>query len=733
MVLSRGVSLSSPTVTEALGGAGFDPKYYLRVLLRRKYLILLVFSVVAVGVTLYTVRQPRVYQAQLSLIIDPKEPRFLDSQIQDVNTDSTSNYWANKEYIETQVRIIQSRSVSQRVVEKLGLATDVEFLGLSKVADEKRRAELMARADPVSRVQGRIKVETVKDSRVSLIKIEDGDPQRAALLANEVAQAYIDELLAQKLKLTENASKWLDERRDSLSESARASELALYAFRKQSDMLSTSIDDRANMVSARLGSTSSALTAVQLKIAGLKARVAAIRSVQTQYGAEDRLWAEALPAARESSSLGKYKDRVLTLRNECTDLQSRYLDGHPKVAECRDRLSSAEREFARELSNLVVSSEAELREALEQERNLSALLSEARAEAFEVEKKKLELDRLKGESENTKRQYDSVFKRLKDIELSGLLRTSNVRVLDAARPSLAPIRPNVPQGILMGLVAGLVLGIGLALLLDFLDTSVMTQHDIEDRLGLTFLGFVPSIDETAPGSKDLHIHREPKSLIAECTRSIRTNLLFMSPDKPFRRMLVTSSGPQEGKSTTVINLAIAMAQSGSKVLIVDTDMRRPRLHKAFGVPNDVGVSSLVVGEGRIEDAIKTTDVPGVYVLPCGPVPPNPAELQHTRAFSELLEELSRRFDKVILDSPPVGAVADAVVLATQVDGVVVVLKAGQTNADVALRTVRTLRDVKANIYGGILNDVNLKHSKYGDYYYGYAYKYYGYGEHKKGA
>lgn len=727
------MSLSSPTVTEALGGAGFDPKYYLRVLLRRKYLILLVFSVVAVGVTLYTVRQPRVYQAQLSLIIDPKEPRFLDSQIQDVNTDSTSNYWANKEYIETQVRIIQSRSVSQRVVEKLGLATDVEFLGLSKVADEKRRAELMARADPVSRVQGRIKVETVKDSRVSLIKIEDGDPQRAALLANEVAQAYIDELLAQKLKLTENASKWLDERRDSLSESARASELALYAFRKQSDMLSTSIDDRANMVSARLGSTSSALTAVQLKIAGLKARVAAIRSVQTQYGAEDRLWAEALPAARESSSLGKYKDRVLTLRNECTDLQSRYLDGHPKVAECRDRLSSAEREFARELSNLVVSSEAELREALEQERNLSALLSEARAEAFEVEKKKLELDRLKGESENTKRQYDSVFKRLKDIELSGLLRTSNVRVLDAARPSLAPIRPNVPQGILMGLVAGLVLGIGLALLLDFLDTSVMTQHDIEDRLGLTFLGFVPSIDETAPGSKDLHIHREPKSLIAECTRSIRTNLLFMSPDKPFRRMLVTSSGPQEGKSTTVINLAIAMAQSGSKVLIVDTDMRRPRLHKAFGVPNDVGVSSLVVGEGRIEDAIKTTDVPGVYVLPCGPVPPNPAELQHTRAFSELLEELSRRFDKVILDSPPVGAVADAVVLATQVDGVVVVLKAGLTNADVALRTVRTLRDVKANIYGGILNDVNLKHSKYGDYYYGYAYKYYGYGEHKKGA
>jgi capsular exopolysaccharide synthesis family protein len=202
----------------------------------------------------------------------------------------------------------------------------------------------------------------------------------------------------------------------------------------------------------------------------------------------------------------------------------------------------------------------------------------------------------------------------------------------------------------------------------------------------------------------------------------------MSPDKPLKRMLVTSSGPQEGKSTTAINLAIAMAQSGQKVLIVDTDMRRPRLHKAFGVPNDVGVSSLVVGEGKLEDAIKTTEVPGVYLLPCGPVPPNPAELLHTKAFGELLETLDGKFDRVLLDSPPVGAVADAVVLATQVAGVVMVLKAGVTNRDVAKRTVRALNDVKAPILGAVLNDVNLERSRYGDYYYGYAYRYYGYGE-----
>jgi capsular exopolysaccharide synthesis family protein len=721
--------VSAQAPSEVIATGTVDVRYYLRVLLKRKWLILLVFAVVVGATTLWARSQPKVYAAQISLIIDSKEPRFLDNQIQDVNNDSTSAYWANKEYIETQSKIITSRAVAQRVVEKLGLNTDAEFLGLTKLP-EAQRAEVMKNVDAVARVQGKVKVESLKDSRVTFIKIEDSDPTRAALLANEVAQAYIDESLSQKLKVTENASKWLDERRDSLSESARASELALYTFRKQSDMLSTSIDDRANMVSARLTATSQALTDVQLKIAGYKARVAAIRNVQQQKGNDDSMWAEALPAARENQTLQKLKDRMLTLRTECTELQSRYLEQHPKLMECRDKLALVEKDFQRELSNLVVGTEAELREAVEKERNLLLLFNEAKTEAFEVEKKKLELDRLKQESDSAKRQYDSVFKRLKDIELSGLLRTSNVRVLDAARPQMAPVRPNVPQSILLGVVAGLIAGLGLALLLEFLDSSVTSQAEIEERLGLTFLGFVPTIPAgTAEGqTKDLHIHREPKSHIAECTRAVRTNLLFMSPDKPLRRMLVTSSGPQEGKSTTAINLAIAMAQSGQKVLIVDTDMRRPRLHKAFGVPNDVGVSSLVVGEGKLEDAIKTTEVPGVYLLPCGPVPPNPAELLHTKAFGELLETLDGKFDRVLLDSPPVGAVADAVVLATQVAGVVMVLKAGVTHRDVAKRTVRALNDVKAPILGAVLNDVNLERSRYGDYYYGYAYRYYGYGE-----
>jgi polysaccharide biosynthesis transport protein len=692
-------------------------------------MILFVFLAVTAVATLYTTRQPKVYSAQISLIIDPHQPRFLDNQIQDVSAETTANFWANKEYLETQYRIIQSRAVSERVVEKMGYAHDPDFLGISKITDDKKRAEIMDAIDAVGILQGKIKVEPVKESRVSLIRIEDSDAQRAALLANEVAKAYSDEVLSQKVKLTDTASKWLDERRDSLSATAQATETALYNFRRQADILA--LDDRSSMVSQKLLETSKALTESQLKMAGLRARVAAIRGVQQSQGADDRLWAEALPAARESQILGKLKDRVLLLRNECGDLASRYLEGHPKLIEGREKLGAAEKDFARELSNLVISTEAELRESVERERNLKVLFDTAKNEAFDLEKKKVDLEKFRQDADTNKRQYESVYKRLKDIELSGLLRTSNVRVLDEARPMLSPIRPNVPQGLMLGMALGLLLSLGLALLLEFLDSSITSQSEIEEYLGVTFLGFVPAVKEANQGV-DLHSFHEPKSLISECIRAIRTNILFMSPDKPFRKMLVTSSSPQEGKSTTVINLAVAMAQSGNRVLVLDTDMRRPRLHKAFGVPNDLGVSSLVLGEGSIDDAVKATEVPSVFVLPCGPIPPNPAELLHTKAFADLLEELCKRYDRIILDSPPVGAVADAVVLATQVDGVMMVVKSGKTNRDMARRTVRALRDVNASIYGAVLNNVTLDSSKYGDYY-GYAYKYYGYGDKKKEA
>ncbi|HZN93246.1 MAG TPA: polysaccharide biosynthesis tyrosine autokinase, partial [Myxococcales bacterium] len=366
-----------------------------------------------------------------------------------------------------------------------------------------------------------------------------------------------------------------------------------------------------------------------------------------------------------------------------------------------------------------------------EEKNLVALLDGAKVHGFDAKKKQIEFEKLKRQSDINRRLYELVLKRTKDIELSGLLRTSNVRVLDPARPSYAPIRPDLRKALTLALLVGLLLGLGMALLLELMDNSVFSQVDVEQRVGVPFLGLVPVIPESrGAGSRDLYVHDHPKSSIAECCRAIRTNVLFMSPERPLKTILVTSTAPQEGKSTSVINLGISMAQSGNRVVLVDTDMRRPRLHKAFQIPNDVGVSSVVVGEGTVEAAVKTTDVPGLFVVPCGPIPPNPAELLHTQAFSRLLEELGKRFDRIILDSPPIHPVADAIVLATQAEGVVLILKAGLTNRTLAKRAVRALRDVKAKVYGAILNSVDLEDPKYGGYYADYRRYGYYYGERR---
>ena len=324
-----------------------------------------------------------------------------------------------------------------------------------------------------------------------------------------------------------------------------------------------------------------------------------------------------------------------------------------------------------------------------------------------------------------------MLKRLKDTGVAGMLQASNVRILDEARPALKPVSPNVPRNMALAVVLGLLGGVGLAFGAESLDRSITDQEQVESALGLALLGIVPSIARAKDGAaQDLAVHTDPKSATAECLRAVRTNLLFMSPEKPLRTIMVTSSGPQEGKTTTATSLAITMAGSGNRVLLVDADMRRPRIHRIFGLESRAGLSSLILGEGTLGALVQRTQVPGLDVLPCGPVPPNPAELLHTAAFQRLLGEMATGYDRVIIDSPPVGVVADAVVMGTRVDGVLVVLKAGKTSRTVAAHAVKQLRDVNAPIFGAVLNDLDLSDQKYGQYAYYYQYGYY-YGDKAK--
>ncbi len=713
---------------------------YWRVVRKRRWTILTFLVFVVAATLIWTLRQPKIYQAAATLDIEINAPQVLGSKVEDVV--DAPNPWYSKDYYETQYKIITSRAVAQRVVDKLGLAEDAKFLGLEGVKDAELRQRAIKAADPVAELQARIKFERVRDSHLAYVDVDDPDPERAALYANTVAESYIEENGDQRLGATKGAADWLQKQIGPLKNSLEGSEMALYDYKRDQNILSMSLEDQRNTTSQKLKTLSDEITKIQTHKIELASQVRQIRVLQDQGQATGEFSADSFGPVVQSTLIQALKEGYFKEKQTVAELSARYEFKHPKLLEAQSHLSVAKEQLQREIDHIVDATAAEYRAASDSEVALLKLLDQVRAEAFEINKKEVDYKKLERDEKNSQQVYDLVLRRLKETDLSVLLKTSNIHLLDSAIVPRVAIKPNVRTNLLVALVLGLLGGLGLAFVIEKLDSTFKGQEDIERVLGLAFLGIVPSIaDDALPRApiekaaiaRDLFVHTHPKSAVAECCRSIRTNLLFMSPDHPLKRILVTSSGPQDGKTTTAVSLGIAMAQSGNRVLLIDTDMRRPRLHRAFGVANELGLSTAVVGEAKIDDCIKRTEVPNLFVLPCGPVPPNPAEMLHADRFHEIIDALAGKYDRLIFDSPPLGAVADAAVLSTHVDGTLLVLKAGKTTFEVARRAMATLESVKAPLAGAILNDLDLESRAYGYYYYYYHRGYYGEEQSNKAA
>jgi len=304
-----------------------------------------------------------------------------------------------------------------------------------------------------------------------------------------------------------------------------------------------------------------------------------------------------------------------------------------------------------------------------------------------------------------------------------------VHALDPALVPTTPVSPKLHVNVAAAAVIALVLGFGLVLLIVFLDRSIKTTADAQQATGAPVLGVIPLISSAQfdgdESERDLYVHKQPSSSLAECARSLRTNIMFSSADRQLKTIVVSSANPREGKTTSVIYLGTTMAQSGQRVLLIDSDMRRPRLHVSLKVPRTTGLSNLIVGDKDYDEVIKSTDIPNLFVLPCGPLPPNPAELLMSHRFEVVLEELAKRFDRIILDSPPLQLVTDAVVLSKQADGVILIVHADKTLRDDIKRAARQIRNVGGQIFGVVVNAIDDSRSTY---YYGKYGAYYSYDE-----
>ncbi|MDB4986386.1 MAG: Tyrosine-protein kinase EpsD, partial [Myxococcaceae bacterium] len=648
----------------------------LRELWRYKFVVPTVAVLVIAGVAFWTMRQTRIYEAVATLEYDPHPVQPLGSAVEDPNLSGA--YWGTQEFYETQNFILKSRSLAERVVRQLRLHQDRDFMRTGGTEGPAPTSNASV-ANATSLLMEAVKVEQVRDTRVVSIRARDSSPDRAQRIANALAEAYIDKSLEDRLGSSARALEWLGEQMQGLKRELEASELALYKFREQHHTLSASLDDRQRIIASQLQRYSDAFTDIHGRRVQVEARLSVLREILSSD--QDLLSLDVKPIGDDQVVAG-LRESYRRASEELGRLSVLYGDAHPQVRAAQGAREYALTQLKTQVRAIYAGIEAELTELERAEKGVQAALDQVNDQGLKLSLQEIDYTRLDRERNSKVELYDVVMERAAQTDLTRAMRVATGRLVDpAVRPTIA-VSPRVRMILIFGGIIGLALGVAAALGVAFLDNKIRGPADMEAR-GVTLLGVLPALgsapvmpsysrDKKRRGrrienkDRDLIVHLEPRSTAAECCRTIRTNITFQSADHPLRTIAITSAMPKDGKTTVSISLATILAQSGRRVLLVDTDLRKPRLHRAFQIPTGPGITTVLAGEATIDEVVQTTDVPGLMLMQCGPLPPNPSELLHTRRFAEIVEQAKNSFDTVIFDSPPLGAVTDPAIISTQV-------------------------------------------------------------------
>ncbi|MCB9519366.1 MAG: polysaccharide biosynthesis tyrosine autokinase [Myxococcales bacterium] len=710
------------------GEDGLSPRDYVDILIKFLWLIVLVTAGAIGGGAYFAEHQAPVYEAQSKIVIEAAGAQILNDVTPVVDTGGQS-FWAAREYMETQYRILRSSSIAAEVAVQLGLDHDAQFLGLADIVDPGELEQRLELVDPASAVQGSLTIEQVRDSRVVSITARAPRPELAAGIANTTADVYIQRNADRQLESTEAAVDWLEQQYESLSEALQQSERALVEFRQRNDIIAVDLDQNLSLTS-RMESTSAQLAEARLDADRARGVLA---QIEAALGPNGDLVDTEIPALAENTLIQSLKAELYTIESERIALSARYLDEHPLMQAVREREALARQRLSSEVGNVVASYREHAARATALVRTLEGRLDQVEREVQALGTHQVEYAALLREAEANRALFDLIERRRKEVELTRNSHRNNVELLETARVPTTPISPNKKAIVGVAAIGGLLLGLVLALGIGLMDDTVKNQATIEQRYGMTFLGLIPRIrpalaaraSQRGPArgqrwSPDTYVNDFPKSPVAEACRSVRTNLTFLATEEPLRTLLVTSAGPRDGKTTSSLSIATVMAQAGTRVLVIDADMRKPRLHGVLsGGKNERGLSDVLTMQATIEDCVVPSVIPGIDFLSSGPVPSNPAELLESDRFKQVLQEASKIYERVIIDSPPVNPVTDSAIVASVVDGVVLVVRASVTKKGMLGRAVESLSAVDANLLGVVLNDVDLSRRKSGYYYYYY--------------
>lgn len=676
-----------------------------------------------------------IYKATSTLLVEPAQPKV-------VNIQSLEGPTPLMLFYETQYEIIRSRAITETVVDRMRLASNDRFLGLDAGAQGEGISSAWAdwfpehnadndpdfrRNSAIKILQENLSVRGGQKSQIVVIHYEDPDPKMAASIANGVSKAYTQYGLESRLATVKEATSWLSERLQNLRNQLEQSELSLQAFQTRESMVDSK--NRRTILETKIANQASQLVKAQTERAEAEIRynqVQDARALGRSY--------EVLVPLLQSAPLERLLEEFGRLERKLSELSERYGGKHPKMIAARADRDEAERRLKLEINRSADGIRKVFEAATARETEAQRQIQQQQDEMQNVTGKGFQHAKLEREVETNRQLYDTFLARFKEIDSAGESEQTNVRVIDTANVPALPHKPNKKRILIVSLILGLFAGIALAFLRAHLDNTFKKGADIEEKLLLPVLSELAQL-KPAKGKAlipERYVLHEQRAAFSEAINHIRTGIKFSNLDAPLKSIAVTSSQPGEGKTTLASNLAISFAQLG-KTLLLDADMRKPDIRRIMGWEAGPGLSEWISGRAELDNVIRQDELcPDLHIMTTGAIPPNPLELLSSNTFRKHFNELVQQYDYVIIDTPPVMPVSDALVLGNLVDGVIVSVKFDVTSHPLAQEMVKRLRSNHIEPLGAVLSmvDMNKLKSYYGSHYYnsyygGYYGKYYG--------
>jgi capsular exopolysaccharide synthesis family protein len=711
---------------------------YLKVISKRRVTVITFFIVIFAVVTVGALSSTPVYRATTKVLIEKSEPR---------NVSVMNFYYVpyDPEFYETQYQLIKSSAVGRRVVEKLSLdktyesyfseqkkgfnligstvrwfrdlssmilrvvgvgESDSSIQSESKTASDNQpdRTEGLARA-----IGSSIIVIPIRDSKMVNVSYESTNPKLAAKVVNSVAQAYIDELLEMKMRSSGYAIEWLTEKAEEERRKLEKSEKELQAYMRKHDIVT--LQNKLAIVPEKLSEVATKIATAETRRKEMESLYSRLKDIE--YIEE----AETIPAVASDLSVQSIRQQILKAEQNIMELSKKYGRKHPVMINAVSDLNLLLEKKDEEIQRVIDTIKNDYELARVNESNFRRLASKTKSEMLNLNERFIQYESLKRENETNRQLFDAIMKRIKEQGITQDIHTVDVWVVEKAQVPQSPARPNVPRSILIGMMVGLFGGVGLAFFVEYLDTTVKSPEDAEARLGVPVVGSIQLFKDD--GKIEKIVIENPKSVIVESYKALRTAVLLSSAEKPPKNILVTSVEPSEGKTVTAVNLALAVAQSEYSVLLVDSDLRKSAIHKIFDIDNNKGLSTFLAGASDM-DIIVPGPVENIHIIPAGPMPPNPSELLSSKKMQELIASINDRFDITIWDSAPLLAVTDSQVLSNALDSTIIVARSGEISYEAVRQGIKVLEDVNSRILGLVINAIDFKK---GGYYY---YRYYNY-------